>query len=46
VLMKCMRETSSHAEREILMNSAVSGAFRLVGILERQLSFKTALTND
>lgn len=29
VLTKCMCETTSHAERKILMNSAVSGAFRL-----------------
>ena len=29
VLMKTMRETESHAERQELMNSAVSGAFRL-----------------
>lgn len=29
VLTKTMRETRSHAEREMLMNSAVSGAFRL-----------------
>jgi len=29
VLVKTMRESGSHAEREELMNSAVSGAFRL-----------------